>query len=88
MGAATAHLGNIKDVKIIDFGGNGGDGGSSTGKFGTVPVEVITKFTEGLKGTGMDLSKLLGFIGMKPEDLGNLGTAVTEASKAPKPDKK
>jgi len=68
MAAATAHLGNIKDVKIVDFGG-GQNGGSSTGKFGTIPVEIITKFTEGLKGTGMDLTKLLGFIGMKPDDL-------------------
>jgi len=69
MSAATAHLGNIDSVKIIDFGGNGQGGGTSTGKFGTIPVEIIAKFTEGLKGTGLDISKLLSFIGMKPEDL-------------------
>jgi len=68
MSAATAHLGNIKDVKVIDFGGNG-SGGSSVGKFGTIPVEVLTKMFEGLGGAGFDASKLFSFLGIKPEDL-------------------
>lgn len=85
MSAATAHLGNIKDVKVIDFGRNGGNGGSSVGNFGAIPVEIITKFTEGLKGTGMDLTKLLSFIGMKPEDLTKV---LPEAPKDTKTDKK
>lgn len=69
MSAATAHLGNIKDVKVIDFGGNGAGGGSSVGKFGTIPVEVLTKMFEGLGGAGFDASKLFSFLGIKPEDL-------------------
>ena len=84
MAAATAHLGNIKDVKIVDFGG-GSNGGTSTGKFGTIPVEIIAKFVEGLKGSGMDISKLLSFIGMKPEDLTK---QLPETLESPKKDKK
>lgn len=68
MAASTAHLGNIKDVKVIDFGGNG-SGGSSVGKFGAIPVEVLTKMFEGLGGAGFDASKLFSYLGIKPEDL-------------------
>ncbi len=63
MGAATAHLSNIKDVKIIDFGA-GGSKGSSTANFGSTPVEILSKFAEGAKGAGFDLSKLLNFLGV------------------------
>jgi hypothetical protein len=45
-----------------------GDGGSTTGKFGTAPVEILTKMFSGLQGTGFDMSKLLNTIGIKPED--------------------
>jgi flotillin len=81
MGAATAHLSNIQEVKVIDFGGQGTSGGSSVGKFGGIPVEIITKFTEGLKGTGFDVSKLLNFIGIKPEDLGSVLNTKAEEKK-------
>jgi len=67
MAASTAHLANVKDIKIIDFGG-GQNGGSTTGKFGTAPVEILTKMFSGLQGTGFDMSKLLNTIGIKPED--------------------
>ena len=66
MAASTAHLANVKDIHITDFGGNGG-GASSTSKFGSVPVEIITKFVEGFKSTGMDVNGLLNLIGMKQE---------------------
>ena len=67
MGAATAHLSNVKDVKIIDFGGQGK--GSSVGKFGSAPLEILTKFAEGATGTGFDVSKLFNFLGIDPKDL-------------------
>jgi flotillin len=67
MGSATAHLSNVKDVKIIDFGGQGK--GSSVGKFGSAPLEILTKFAEGATGTGFDVSKLLNFLGIDPKDL-------------------
>lgn len=67
MAASTAHLANIQDVKVIDFGG--GQNGSTVSKFGAIPVEVLTKMFEGLKGTGFDMTKLLNFIGVKPEDI-------------------
>ena len=73
MAASTAHLGNIKDIKIIDFGGQG-QGGSTTGKFGSVPVEILTKMFEGLTGTGFDMSKLKSFFG----DKANTEVAVVE----------
>jgi flotillin len=65
MAASTAHLSNIKDVKVIDFGGQG-NGGSSVGKFGSIPVEILTKFAEAAKGTGFDTTKLFNFIGVNP----------------------
>jgi len=69
MGASTAHLANIQEVKVIDFGRGGKEGGSSVGNFGAIPVEIVTKMVEGLKGTGFDMTKLLNFVGLKPEDL-------------------
>ena len=84
MSASTAHLGNIKDIKVIDFGGNG-QGGSSVGKFGAIPTEILTKMFEGLKGTGFDMTKLLNFLGIKPEDALKI---TSKAPEEPKPDKK
>jgi len=84
MGAATAHLSNVKDVKIIDFGGQG-KGGSSVGKFGSAPLEILTKFAEGATGTGFDISKLLNFIGVNPTDL---GTATDTKEEFPPVDEK
>jgi len=68
MGAATAHLSNVDEIKVIDFGGQG-NGGSSVGKFGSAPVEILTKFAEGFKGTGFDVSKLMNFIGINPDEI-------------------
>ena len=67
MGATTAHLGNIQDVKIIDFGGN--SKGGSVSNFGAAPVEIINKLVAGLQGTGFDVTKLLNFIGIDPNQL-------------------
>jgi len=63
MSAATQHLANVDDIKIIDFGGNG-SGGGSTSKFGAAPIEILTKFFTGLQGTGFDTEKLQKFIGI------------------------
>ncbi len=68
MAAATAHLANVDEIKVIDFGGQS-NGGSSVGKFGSAPVEILTKFFEASKGTGLDASKLFNFIGVNPEDV-------------------
>ena len=84
MAASTAHLSGIKDVKIIDFGGQG-KGNSTLGNVGALPVEILTKMYEGLKGTGLDMSDLLKFIGIKPEDVLK---STPKADEAPKPDKK
>ena len=65
MGAATAHLSNVDDIKIIDFGGNGG-GKGSVSKFGQAPLEILNKFFAGLQGTGFDASKFANFIGIVP----------------------
>lgn len=65
MGAASGHLANVDDVKIIDFGGQG-KGGSSVGKYGSAPVEILTKFFEAAQGTGLDATKLFNFLGVKP----------------------
>lgn len=76
MGAASAHLGNVKDVKIIDFGGNGKDGSGSVSNYGSVPIEILNKLFHGLSGSGMDMSKLLNFLGIDASQLSN----VTELS--------
>lgn len=65
MGETTKHLANIKEVKVIDFGG-GKDGSGSVSKFGSIPVEILTKVFEGLTGAGMDPSKLFNFMGVNP----------------------
>lgn len=83
MAASTAHLGNVKDIKIVDFGG-GKDGQTTVGKFGAAPAEILNKFLESLNATGMDPSKLLGFLGIKAEDL----MKSTGTPEAPKTDKK
>jgi flotillin len=64
MGAASQHLANVDEIRVIDFGGNGA-GGSSTSKLGTAPVEMLTKFFAGLQGTGFDTEKLQNFLGVK-----------------------
>jgi flotillin len=71
MAASTAHLSNVKDIKIIDFGGQGSKGGTTVGKFGSAPVEILTKFAEAANGTGFDISKLFNFIGVDPKEVGN-----------------
>lgn len=70
MGAATAHLSNVDEIKVIDFGGQGSNG-STIGKFGSAPVEILTKFGESMKGTGFDVSKLLKFVGIDASAIGN-----------------
>jgi flotillin len=90
MAASTAHLSGIKDVKIIDFGGQ--KNGSTLGNIGTVPVEILTKMFEGLKGTVFDMSTLLNFLGIKAEDLLKVPEKKPDVSEkkpeTPKPDKK
>lgn len=66
MGAATAHLANVDEIKIIDFGGNS-NGSGSVSKFGQAPIEILNKFAEGLKGTGFDTTKLMKFVGITQE---------------------
>ena len=68
MGAASAHLSNVDEIKVIDFGGNGVGGAGSVAKLGTAPVEILNKFFAGLDGTGFDISKLLGGLGVKTDD--------------------
>ena len=75
MGAASGHLSNVKDISIVDFGGNGnGDGKSTTSNFGSVPIEIFNKFITGLQATGFDTEKLQKFIGIsKAKSNGNDG---------------
>jgi flotillin len=87
MGAATAHLSNVKDVKIIDFGGQG-KSGSSVGNFGSAPVEILTKFAEAASGTGFDVSKLLQFVGIDPQAALNTTSEPKEVKKSGKADNK
>lgn len=65
MQAAAEPMSNIKDVKIIDFGGGGvaGDKGSSLVKFGQVAPEMVFKFVSALTAAGInpaDLAKRFG----------------------------
>jgi flotillin len=67
MGAASSHLSNVDEIKVIDFGGNGG-GTGSVAKLGSAPVEILNKFFAGLSGTGFDVTKLLSGMGVKSDD--------------------
>jgi flotillin len=81
MKAAADPIGNIKEVKVIDFGGNS-NGGSSVGKFGKLAPEMIAKVLAGLSGSGIDVNDLLAKVGINAEEL--LGAKKTEAaSEAP-----
>jgi len=89
MAASSSHLSNVKDVKIIDFGGSG-KSGSSVGNFGTAPVEILTKMFTGLQGTGFDMSKLLDFLGISAEQAqgllqSNIPETKDQTVKSPKP---
>jgi flotillin len=67
MSASTAHLANVDEIKIVDFGGDGA-GGSAVGKLGNVPNEVMTKLLAGADATGFDVSKLLNWAGFSSEE--------------------
>lgn len=75
MGAAAAPMANIKEVKIIDFGGNGQNGGSALGKFGQVAPEMVMKLTSALKSVGMNPEELFQKLGI------NLGDEFGDPSK-------
>ncbi len=68
MGAAAAPLGNIKDVKIIDFGGNGQTGGSSLSRFGQIAPEMVMKFASALQGVGINPTELFQKLGIDLSD--------------------
>jgi flotillin len=77
MGASTAHLANVDEIKIVDFGGgNGKDGGGTTlGNFGKVPTEIITKMMESASASGFDFGDLLSKIGISSTDVTKAVTA-------------
>jgi len=68
MKAAADPIGNIKEVKVIDFGGNSNEG-SSVGKFGKLAPELIAKVFAGLRGSGIDVNGLLAKVGINAEEL-------------------
>jgi flotillin len=84
MQAAAQPLSNIKDVKIIDFGGQGNGGGTSLSRFGQIAPEMVMKFVTALQGTGIDPADLFQKLGINLENFvpGNaLGVAKSAADK-------
>jgi len=68
MEATAKPLGNIKEVKVIDFGGNS-EGGSSVSRFGKIVPEMVTNLLAGLNGAGVDINALLSKVGINAEEL-------------------
>lgn len=70
MKAAAEPMSNIKEVKIIDFGGSGAnDGGkSSLTRFGQIAPEMVFKMFASLKAAGIDPSKLAETLGLNTAD--------------------
>jgi len=68
MEATTKPLGNIKEVRVMDFGGNSSEGGALT-KFGKIGPELVTKVLSGLKASGINVDDLLSVIGVDASDL-------------------
>ena len=77
MAASTAHLSNVDEIKVVDFGGNG-DGGSAVGKLGNVPNEVMTKLLAGADATGFNVDKLLNWAGFSAEDVASATKSASE----------
>lgn len=67
MGAAVAPMSNIKELKIVDFGGNAKNG-SSLSNFGQVAPEMVTKIVTALTSMNIDTSELFKKLGV---DLNN-----------------
>ncbi len=89
MAASTAHLANVDEIKIVDFGGDSA-GGSAVGKLGNVPNEVMTKLLAGADATGFDVSKLLKWAGFAEEEVKDTTDApitITKKPEAPKESK-
>lgn len=73
MKAAAEPMGNIKDIKIIDFGGHADGKGSAMTNFGQVAPEMVMKFFSALTAADIDPKDLLKRFGLNADKF--LGTS-------------
>jgi len=66
-GAVAAPLGNIDKLVMID-GGGGGDGGGTVNRLAQTVPTTMYQVMQLSQALGLDLSLLLGKLGIKPED--------------------
>ncbi len=77
MKAAAEPMGNIKDVKIIDFGGNGGasgDGKTALVKFSQTAPEMVFKVISALTAAGINPADLAKRFGLNVDEFLGKGT--------------
>ncbi len=77
MKAAAEPLGNVDNISIVDFGGNG----DATSKFGSTVPGMIAKFVTMAAGAGLDLSGLLKKVGVDASGLLDKGNINPEEKK-------
>ncbi len=83
-GSIAAPMGNIDKLVVVDSGGSGENGGALN-RLTKVGPTMLFQLLEQAKAAGIDISELLGKVGIKADDLmGSAAGPVTAPSKSSK----
>ncbi len=83
-GSIAAPMGNIDKLVVVDSGGSGENGGALN-RLTKVGPTMLFQLLEQAKAAGIDISELLGKVGIKADDLmGSAAGPVTTPSKSSK----
>ncbi len=83
-GSIAAPMGNIDKLVVVDSGGSGENGGALN-RLTKVGPTMLFQLLEQAKAAGIDISELLGKVGIKADDLmGSAAGPVTTTSKSSK----
>ncbi len=84
LGSIAAPMGNIDKLVVVDSGGSG-DNGGALNRLTKVGPTMLFQLLEQAKAAGIDISELLGKVGIKADDLmGSAAGPVTTPSKSSK----
>jgi flotillin len=64
MGAAAKPFEAIDKISIVDFGGNGANGGTALTKFGQTAPQMVMQFFTAMKESGMDVGGMFKKLGI------------------------
>ncbi len=82
-GSVAAPLGQIDEIRIIDMGGNNGAGG--LGKIASVVPNTVAQVFAAFKAQGIDITQIMGKLGIDPSKLAGLMGGATAGSPAEPP---